>query len=106
MIRRIIILLSLGVAGAGVYLITQVTTLNADCSSNASPLTGAGVKPDCMNSVSLYFIGFVLLIGALIVLMLAFMSMKKRDRDDRRLSATRASDRLRARDRSHFNEGS
>lgn len=98
MIRRVIILASLAVAGAGVYLITQVGTLNAECSSNASPLTGAGVKPDCMNSVSLYFIGFVLLIGALIILMLAFTSMKKHDRDDRRQSAARASDRIHERD--------
>lgn len=97
MIRRITIVLSLLVAGAGVYLITRVHSLNAECASNASPLTGAGVKPDCMSSVSLYFIGFVLVIGSMLVLMLAFMSMKRRDRDDRRESARRASERIRER---------
>lgn len=90
-------ILSLLVAGAGVYLITQVHSINADCSSNASPLTGAGVKPDCMSSISLYFIGFVLLIGSLLVLMLAFASMKSRDRGDRHESAKRTSERLRRR---------
>ncbi len=95
MIRRITIVLSLAVTGAGVYLITQVHSINVDCASNASPLTGAGVKPDCMSSLSLYFIGFVLLIGSLVVLMLALMSMK--DRDDRHDSARRASERLRER---------
>jgi heme/copper-type cytochrome/quinol oxidase subunit 2 len=86
--------LSLVVLGAGIYLITRVHSLNAHCSSNASPLTGAGVKPDCMNSVSLYFIGFVLVIAAMVVLMLAFMSMRRRDRADRHASAKRASARI------------
>ena len=93
MIRRVTIGISLLVAAAGIFLITRVHTLNADCASNASPLTGAGVKPDCMSSVSLYFIGFVLVIAAL-VLMLAFMSMKHRDRSDRHASAKRATERL------------
>jgi heme/copper-type cytochrome/quinol oxidase subunit 2 len=86
--------LSLVVLAGGIYLITRVHTLNADCSSNARPMTGAGVKPDCMNSVSLYFIGFVLVIAAMVVLMLAFMSMKRRDRADRHASAKRATARL------------
>lgn len=86
--------LSLAVLAAGIYLITRVHSLNADCSSNASPLTGAGVKPDCMSSVSLYFIGFVLVVAAMVVLMLAFMSMKRRDRADRHASAKRASARI------------
>jgi hypothetical protein len=77
--------LSLVVLATGIYLITRVHSLNANCSSNASPLTGAGVKPDCMSSVSLYFIGFVLV-------MLAFM--KRRDRDDRHASAKRATARM------------
>ena len=94
MIRRVTIGISLLVAAAGIFLITRVHTLNADCASNASPLTGAGVKPDCMSSVSLYFIGFVLVIAALLVLMLAFMSMKHRDRSDRHASAKRATERL------------
>ncbi|HEV7958989.1 MAG TPA: hypothetical protein VGP11_05970 [Acidimicrobiales bacterium] len=97
MIRRFTIGLSLLVAGAGIYLITRVHSLNAQCASNASPLTGAGVKPDCMNSVSLYFIGFVLVIAAMVVLMLAFMSMKRRDRADRHASAKRATQRIKQR---------
>jgi hypothetical protein len=84
--------LSLVVLATGIYLITRVHSLNANCSSNASPLTGAGVKPDCMSSVSLYFIGFVLVIAAMVVLMLAFM--KRRDRDDRHASAKRATARM------------
>jgi hypothetical protein len=86
--------LSLVVLAAGIYLITRVHSLNVDCSSNASPLTGAGVKPECMSSVSLYFIGFVLVIASMVVLMLSFMSMKRRDRDDRRASAKRATARI------------
>lgn len=86
--------LSLVVLAAGIYLITRVHSLNVDCSSNASPLTGAGVKPDCMSSVSLYFIGFVLVIASMVVLMLSFMSMKRHGSDDRRASAKRATARL------------
>ncbi len=97
MIRRATIAISLLVAAAGIYLITRVHSLNAHCSSNASPLTGAGVKPDCMNSVSLYFIGFVLVIASMVILMLAFMSMKRRDRADRHASAKRATERIKQR---------
>jgi hypothetical protein len=86
--------LSLLVLAAGIYIITRVHTLNVDCASNASPLTGAGVKPDCMNSVSLYFIGFILVIAAIFTMLLAFASMKRRDRADRRASATRARARI------------
>jgi hypothetical protein len=93
--------LSLVVAAAGIFLITRVHSLNADCASNASPLTGAGVKPSCMSSVSLYFIGFILVIAAMLVLMLAFMSMKRRDRADRHASAKRASDRIAERGSGH-----
>lgn len=89
------------VAGAGIYIITRVHSLNANCSSNASPLTGAGVKPECMSSVSLYFVGFILLIAAILTFMLAFMSMKKRDRADRRESAKRARSRLGERGSGH-----
>ncbi|HEY1762524.1 MAG TPA: hypothetical protein VGG17_08025 [Acidimicrobiales bacterium] len=94
MIRRVTMGVSLVVLAAGIYLITRVHSLNAECSTNASPLTGAGVKPDCMNSVSLYFIGFILVIAAMVVMMLAFMSMKRRDRADRHASAKRATARL------------
>jgi hypothetical protein len=85
--------LSLLVLAAGIFLITRVHSLNADCSSNASPLTGAGVKPDCMSSVSLYFIGFVLVIAAMVVLMLV-LSTKRHDHADRHASAKRASARM------------
>lgn len=97
MIRRIIVGLSLVVMAAGIYIITRVHSLNLDCASNASPLTGAGVKPSCMSSVSLYFIGFVLVIAAIFTLSLAFMSMKQRDRAGRRASAKRATARMAAR---------
>jgi hypothetical protein len=80
--------LSLVVAAAGIYLITRVHTLNAQCASNAT----GGVSPDCMNSVSLYFIGFILVLASMIVMMLAFMSLRRRDH--RHASAQRARVRI------------
>jgi hypothetical protein len=76
-IRKITVLLSLAVTGGGIWLLTRVHSVIAACSSIASPLTGTGLKPQCMNSLSLYFLGFAFTICGIVVLSLATFTMKK-----------------------------
>lgn len=78
MIRKITVLLSLAVTGGGIWLLTRVHSVVAACSSIASPLTGTGLKPQCMNSLSLYFLGFAFTICGIVILSLATFTMAKR----------------------------
>jgi hypothetical protein len=75
-IRKITVLCSLAVTGGGIWLLTRVHSVIAACSSIASPLTGTGLKPQCMNSLSLYFLGFAFTIGGVVILSLAMFTMK------------------------------
>lgn len=108
MIRRITIALSLAVIGAGVWTITRVDHVNSVCSSNSSPLTGAGLGPNCENVVSFYFIGFAFVLLGLILLMLTLLSRAKKERVSRRQSARRAESKARQREldsREHDSHG-
>jgi len=94
-------MISLGVVvvAVGIWLITRVDAVNNACSVNASPSTGAGVSPNCMNMVSMYFLGFALIIGGLVFLLLALLAMAKRVRDvDHPVAPTSVTPRSRATD--------
>lgn len=80
MIRKITVLLSLAVTGGGIWLLTRVHSVIAACNSIASPLTGTGLRPQCMDSLSLYFLGFAFTICGIVVLSLATFAMKKSPR--------------------------
>lgn len=80
MMRKSFLLLSIAAVAVGIWLIVRVHPLNGVCSSNSSPLTGAGISANCMNMVSFYFVGFALIVGGLIVMMLAMFSMAKHRR--------------------------
>jgi hypothetical protein len=88
-------LLSLAAIGAGIWTITRVDHVNTVCSNNASPLTGAGLGPNCENVVSFYFIGFAFVLLGLILLMLSLISRAKSERVSRRQSALRAETKMR-----------
>jgi hypothetical protein len=83
-IRRITVLLGLATLSVGVWLITRAHEVTTACSSNASPLTGAGLSLNCMNMVSFYFLGFALAVGGLVIMMLALFAMVKREHRARR----------------------
>ncbi len=80
MIRKITVLLSLAVTGGGIWLLTRVHSVIAACSVIGSPLTGTGLKPQCENSLSLYFLGYAFTILGLVVLSLAMFAMRSRPR--------------------------
>ncbi len=98
MIRRFAMALSLAAIGVGIWTITRVDHVNSVCSNNASPLTGAGLGPNCENVVSFYFIGFAFILLGLILLMLALLTRAKRERVSRRQSALRAETKSRQRE--------
>jgi ABC-type proline/glycine betaine transport system permease subunit len=65
----------------GSWLIAKEHSLATVCSTTAA--TGVGLGAQCMNAVSSYFIGFALIAGGLVILMLAVFLMSKRE-DQRR----------------------
>jgi hypothetical protein len=79
-IQKITVLLSLAVTGGGIWLLTRVHSVVAACRVIGSPLTGTGLKPQCENSLSLYFLGFAFTILGIVVLSLATFAMKSRPR--------------------------
>jgi hypothetical protein len=79
-IRKITVLLSLAVTGGGIFLLTRVHSVVAACSVIGSPLTGTGLKPQCENSLSLYFLGFAFTILGIVVLSLATFAMRPHPR--------------------------
>ncbi len=81
MIRKAAIILSLATIGVGVWLLSRVHAINDACSSIASPLTGSGLRIDCQNMVSYYYIGFALLLGGLLVLGLTLFAVAQRQRE-------------------------
>jgi hypothetical protein len=70
----------LAVTGGGIWLLTRVHSVIAACSTIGSPLTGTGLKPQCENSLSLYFLGFAFTILGIVVLSLATFAMRSRPR--------------------------
>ncbi len=92
------LVLSLALAGVGVYVIANVHHVENVCSNNASPLTGAGLGVNCENVVSFYFIGFAIIIAGLIIFMLALITRSKRERDARRSSRRQAARRIKDRE--------
>lgn len=81
MTRRVVIFLSLATMAVGSWLIAKEHSLAGVCSTTAA--TGVGLGAQCMNAVSSYFIGFALITGGLLILMLSVFLMSKRE-DQRR----------------------
>jgi ABC-type proline/glycine betaine transport system permease subunit len=79
--RRVTIFLSLATIAVGSWLIAKEHSMSAVCSSIAA--TGVGLGYRCMNAVASYFMGFALIAGGLLILMLAVFLMSKRE-DHRR----------------------
>jgi hypothetical protein len=87
MTRRVTILLSLATIAVGSWLIAQEHTMSTVCSTIAA--SGVGLSSQCLNAMSSYFIGFALLGGGVVVLMLAGLFMAKHE-DHRRWRKERA----------------
>jgi hypothetical protein len=94
-IRKITIVIALAAVAVGAVLITRAHSVTTACSSNGSPLTGAGLSSNCMNMVSFYFLGFALAIGGLVIMMLALFAMGRREHGERRSAARPAVHHLR-----------
>jgi hypothetical protein len=61
----------------GSWLIAKEHSLAGVCSTTAA--TGVGLGAQCMNAVSSYFIGFALITGGLLILMLSVFLMSRRE---------------------------
>lgn len=94
--RRFTVLASAALLGVGVWMTTRVQSVNTACS--ATPTTKATLGANCTNSVSLYFLGFAMAAGGVVILLLALISMNRQGRRHRGRPVHRAVTKLRARD--------
>jgi hypothetical protein len=81
-LRNVIVVISLAVTGAGVWLLSRVHSVINACNSLGSPLTGTGLKTGCESSLSLYFLGFAFTICGLVIGSLAVFAIKKHRRSE------------------------
>ena len=81
MLRKLILLLSLGVVAVGLVIIKTQHTKDAVCAAHRGSVSAIGMNSDCLNVASLYFAGFaIVVVGALAVIStLTFMRRKRRD---------------------------
>lgn len=103
MIRRATIILSLATIGVGAWLLSRVHSVNNACSSVTSPLTGSGLRIDCQNMVSYYYIGFALTLGGLLVLGLTLFAVRRRREHQARHERAQVA-RMRLRDRNSMRD--
>jgi UPF0716 family protein affecting phage T7 exclusion len=96
-VRRLTLALSLATVAVGVWLIVREHGPNNACQILSSPLTGTGVGLNCQSVLALYFLGFVLVIGGLLITALALVAMVRSDRAARREQAVVAQRRIEAR---------
>jgi hypothetical protein len=80
--KKIAIGLSLTSMVVGTWLITKEHSLSTVCTTKTSSTTIGGLSTGCMSAITSYFIGFALVAGGLIVLILAIVLMNKRNRID------------------------
>ncbi|MGH3733433.1 MAG: hypothetical protein ACRDVC_08685 [Acidimicrobiales bacterium] len=80
MIRNITMVIAAAVAGAGIWLLTRVGNVVSACNTNSGLNVGVGLKPQCENSLTLYFLGFAFTIGGMVILFLAVWAMKRHRR--------------------------
>jgi hypothetical protein len=80
--KRIAVALSLSSMVVGTWLITKEHGLSSSCSTKSSSTSIGGVSTGCMSALNSYFIGFALVAGGLIVLILAIVLMNKTYRVD------------------------
>jgi hypothetical protein len=88
MTRSVTIFLSLATIAVGSWLIATEHTMSSVCSTIAA--TGVGLSSQCVTAMTSYFMGFALLGGGLVILMLAGLFMSKHE-DRRRWRNERAS---------------
>jgi hypothetical protein len=80
--KRVVQALSLTSIVVGTWLITKGHGLSSACSPKSSATSVGGMSTGCVSAVNSYFIGFALVAGGLIVLILAIVLMNKRNRMD------------------------
>lgn len=78
--RKAFFFLGLATISAGLWLLLQTAPANAACGALSSPLTDTGVSPKCQNLLSSYSMGYALVIGGLMTMLLALVSMAKHKR--------------------------
>jgi hypothetical protein len=81
-IRNITVVISLAVTGAGIWLLSRVHSVVNACNSIASPTNGIGLRSNCQNSLSFYFLGFAFTVGGLVIFSLAVFAIKKHRRSE------------------------
>jgi hypothetical protein len=74
--RRVTIFLSLVFVAVGAWLIISERGIASACSTTA---TGIGIGAKCVSAVSTYFIGISLVSSGLIIFILAFLLLAKRE---------------------------
>ncbi len=89
-VKGVVISLGLATVAVGVWLLHQTHAVDLACRLNASPLTGAGVAPNCMNDVSFYFLGFVLTTAGAFAALAAAILLRRRRRERVQTSASPA----------------
>ena len=84
--RKTFLFLGLATLSVGVWFLFRTAPSNAACGALSSPLTGTGVSATCQKLLSSYFLGYGLMLGGLMVMLLSLVSMAKhrRRRDDYR----------------------
>ena len=78
--KKSFLLLGLVTLSAGLWLLLRTAPANAACGALSSPLTGTGVSPNCQNLLSSYFMGYALMLGGLMTMLLSLLSMAKHRR--------------------------
>jgi hypothetical protein len=81
-IRNIIVVISVAVTGAGIWILSHVHSVVNTCSSLADPTGGIGLRTGCQSSLSLYFLGFAFTICGLVTMSLAVFAIKKHHRNE------------------------
>jgi hypothetical protein len=80
--KRIVVVLSVFSIVVGTWLITKEHGVSSACTTKSSSTSIGGLSTGCMSAITSYFIGFGLVAGGLIVLILAIVLMNKRNRMD------------------------
>jgi hypothetical protein len=80
--QRIVVVLSLTSIVAGTWLITREHNLSSACITKTSSASIGGLSNGCMSAITSYFIGFALVAGGLIILIVALVLLNKRNQMD------------------------
>jgi hypothetical protein len=76
-IKRLSVLLSLGVLGIGVWLVSRGREVDRVCKVNAVAGNGSEHFGHCMNLISTYFLGYALCIIGFILVLMSFLFQRE-----------------------------